>query len=118
LHFIFKITNIIKLKTNIQITMDFISFREEAQEAFLSFKGDLTINHIEVLKKELNSIFATEITSIQVNFQEVKSIDMSFVQLWGAFVNSLEKQEKTWEITHQLPDDLLSLIQKAGVKVL
>ncbi len=79
-------------------------------ETQLNFSGDLTLNNVEAIKKDIISLIK-DATKIKVEIRKVTNIDLSFIQL----LYSMKKQFKeniTFDI--ELPETLKSMMENAG----
>jgi len=84
------------------------------ERAVLEIAGDLTIQHIEEFKERLDSLFLLK-DNIQISLSDVKSIDVSALQLLYLFTIKTNKSDKILTITPASNMENVTLIQKAGL---
>ncbi len=80
----------------------------------LKFGGDLVINHIDKMTKELREALPSP-TDLRVEVADPQNIDMTFIQLVVALRRMTENAGKKFEVQTTLKDDLKELVQKAGL---
>ena len=84
------------------------------ERVVLEIAGDLTIQHIEEFKERLDSLFSLK-DSIQISLSNVKSIDVSALQLLYLFTVKTYDSAKRLTITPASDLENFELVQKAGL---
>ena len=83
------------------------------QKETMIFSGDLTIQHIHEYRQEMKKALE-ENKKISIGFEEITSIDLTFLQLLCAFHREGYKKEKTITISTKVPGHLQNIMTTIG----
>ncbi len=92
-----------------------ISFGKGVHTNTLEISGNLVINHIEKIYKEIAEKIDFS-RNLNITIQSVENIDITFVQLVLALKKEYSEKQLSLEVVIDLPEDLWTLLKNAGIK--
>ncbi len=89
---------------------------EEKGSVKLVLEGELTLANASEIKN-IFSESANEYEKINISLKNIKSIDLSFVQLLKSLKNNTLKNKKKLEIDYDLSQNILELLNNSGINL-
>ena len=94
--------------------MSNVSIKLLDDKAIVTFRGQLNINHISNIQKELEELITFE-NELDVVIESPESIDITFVQMIVSMRNSCATRGSKFSVHGEFSDDLTSLLKNVGL---
>ncbi len=90
-----------------------VDIKQDKDQEHILFAGELIINHITKIKKEISDIIDFN-HNLSINITNPSSIDVTFIQLICSLKKTYESKGFTVAIESTLNEDVYSLVNNSG----